>query len=199
MKRDYWIFLFLAGFLLMLPLGPLLFLLLLFVPGFAMLVLIKERFDIVELIAYSATLSILVFPLVVLLAYFGGIWHAGAFLLGLFVMAVAAYKYYRKAGIELVKSRLQWPVAGIALFIFAVVLYITLKTFTLTDAGLVCSTTHASDLNFHLSIIQRYITSPSIPPEDPYLPGYSIVYNWFMHLLMGELGVLTGVDLFIDP
>ncbi len=197
MKRDYWIFLFLAGFLLMLPLGPLLFLLLLFVPGFALLVLLKERFDIVELFAYSATLSILIFPLVVLIAWLCGVWHAGAFLLGLLVMAVAAYKYYKRAGLELVKSRLQWPVIGIALFIFIVVFIITLKTFTLTDAGLVVSTTHASDLNFHLSIIQRYITSPSLPPEDPYLPGYSIVYNWFMHLLMGELGVLTGVDLFV--
>jgi uncharacterized membrane protein len=196
MRRDYWLILALAGLLAMLPLGPVQLVLLLFVPGFALLVLLKERFDAVELVAYSFTLSILAFPLAVLIAWALGIWHAGALLLGLMAIAIAGVKFYRGSSLELVKTKGQWPALGIALFIFAVVLYITLKTFTLTPAGFVCGTTHASDLNFHLSIAQRYIESPSIPPEDPYLPGYNIVYNWFMHLLMGELGVLTGVDLF---
>lgn len=197
MRKEYWLALALAGFLMMLPLGPLQFALLLFVPGFTLLTLLKERFDAVELFAYSFTLSILIFPLTVLIAWFLGIWHAGALLLGLLAIAVAAYKYFHGSGIELIRSRHQWPALAIALFIFAVVLFITLKTFTLTPAGLVCSTTHASDLNFYLSSAQRYIASPQIPIEDPYLPGYNIVYNWFMQLLMGELGVLTGVDLFV--
>ena len=197
MKRGYWLFLALAGFLMMLPLGPLRLALLLSVPGFAILVALKERFDSVELVGYSFTISILLFPVVVLLAYFSGIWHAGAFLLGLLVITIAAYKYHHNSGVELVKTRLQWPVLAFALLVFVIVLYITLKTFTITPDGLVCSITHASDLNFHLSIAQRYITAPSIPPEDPYLPGYDIVYNWFMHLLLGELGILTGVDLFV--
>jgi uncharacterized membrane protein len=197
MKREYWLALALAGFLMMLPLGPLQFALLLFVPGFTLLILLKERFDLVELFAYSFTLSLLIFPLTVLAAWFLGIWHAGALILGLLAIAVAAHKYLHGSSIELVKSRYQWPALAIALFIFAVVLYITLKTFTLTPAGLVCSTTHASDLNFYLSSAQRYIASPQVPMEDPYLPGYNIVYNWFMQLLMGELGVLTGVDLFV--
>jgi uncharacterized membrane protein len=196
MRREYWLLLALAGLLAMFPLGPVQLALLLSVPGFALLVLIKERFDVVELVAYSFTLSILVFPLAVLIAWFLGIWHAGAVLLGLTAIAVAAQKYYRGASIELVQAKYRWPVLGIALLIFAIVLFISLKTFTLTDAGFVCDTTHASDLNFHLSIAQRYIESPHIPVEDPYLPNHYIVYNWFMHLLMGELGVLTGVDLF---
>ncbi|BAI60817.1 conserved hypothetical protein [Methanocella paludicola SANAE] len=196
MRKEYWLALALAGILAMLPLGPLQLILLLTVPGFALLVLFKERFDVVELAAYSFTLSILAFPLAVLIAWFLGMWHAGAVLLGLAAVSVAAIKYRRGANIELVHSKLQWPVLGIALLIFAIVLFISLKTFTLTDAGFVCGTTHASDLNFHLSIAQRYIESPHIPVEDPYLPGHYIVYNWFMHLLMGELGVLTGIDLF---
>lgn len=196
MRKEYWLLLALAGLLAMLPLGPLQLALLLSVPGFALLVLIKERFSAVELVAYSFTLSILLFPLVVLIAYFAGVWHTGAVLLGLMVIAIAGSKYFRGSSIELTRSRYQWPVLGVALFILIVVLFILLKTFTLTSAGFVCDTTHASDLNFHLSIAQRYIESPNIPPEDPYLPGYNIVYNWFMHLLFGELGVLTGVDLF---
>jgi len=151
---------------------------------------------VVELVAYSFTLSILAFPLAVLVCWFLGLWHAGAVLLGLTAVAVAALKYHRRESVELVRAKYQLAVSGIALLIFAIVLFITLKTFTLTDAGFVCSTTHASDLNFHLSIAQRYIESPHIPVEDPYLPGHYIVYNWFMHLLLGELGVLTGVDLF---
>jgi len=196
MRREYWLLLALAGLVAMLPLGPIQLALLLTVPGFALLALVRERFNVVELVAYSFTLSILVFPLAVFIAYFAGIWHAGAVLLGLMAMAVAGIKYYKGSDIELTRSKYQWAVLGVALFIFAVVLFLTLKTFTLTPAGFVCDTTHASDLNFHLSIAQRYIESPHIPPEDPYLPGYDIVYNWFMHLLFGELGVLTGVSLF---
>jgi len=196
MKREYWIALALAGFLMMLPLGPLRLILLLFVPGFSVLVLLKERFDAVELVAYSFTLSILAFPIVVLLAYFGGVWHSGAFLLGLFAIAVAAYKYHRNSSIELAKARFSWPVLAAAVLVFAVVLFLILKTFIVTPSGFIVDTTQASDLNFYLSTAQHYITSPSIPPEDPYLPGYQILYNWFMQILMGELGVLTGVDLF---
>ncbi|HMK46267.1 MAG TPA: DUF2298 domain-containing protein, partial [Methanocella sp.] len=64
------------------------------------------------------------------------------------------------------------------------------------ERGLVCATTHASDLNFHLSIAQRFVEHPQIPPQDPYLPGYNIVYNWFMQVTFGELTLLTGVGLF---
>jgi uncharacterized membrane protein len=196
MRREYWVVLALAGLLTMLPLGPLRLALLLFVPGFAVLVLLKERFDIIELVAYSFTLSIMAFPLVVLLAYFGGIWHAGAVLLGLFAIAVAAYKFHRRSGIEIVTSRVSWAVLAIALVVFAIVLFLIMKSFIVTPAGFITDTTQASDLNFYLSTAQHYITSPSLPPEDPYLPGYRILYNWFMQLTMGELGVLTGVDLF---
>jgi hypothetical protein len=117
--------------------------------------------------------------------------------MGLLVIAVAAYKYAHDARVEVAVARGQLPALAIALLIAVVVLFITLKTFALTPAGLVVSTTHASDLNFYLSIAQRYIASPQIPMEDPDLPGYSVVYNWFMQLLMGELGLLTGVDLFV--
>jgi hypothetical protein len=196
MKKEIWLALALAGFLMMLPLGPLQLLLLLFVPGLALFLLLKDRFSLIELVAYSFTLSILVFPLVVLVAWAIGVWHAAAVLLGMLAIGVAAYKYYRQPDVTLEKTKLQWPILGIALFIFAVVLFLTLKTFTVTPAGFICGTTHASDLNFHLSIAQRYIESPHIPPEDPYLPGYDVVYNWFMHLLLGELGVITSVDLF---
>lgn len=197
MKREYWLGLALAGFLMMLPLGPLQLLLLLSVPGFAVLLWLKDRFDAVELVAYSFTLSILTFSISTVAVNLAGIPHAGALVLGLFVVATGLYYHHKNASVELTESTRLWPVLGIALFIFLAVLYITSLTFTVTPAGLVCGTTHASDLNFHLSISQRYIESPHIPPEDPYLPGYSILYQWLMQVMFGELGLLTGVDLFV--
>ena len=194
MKREYWLALGIAGFLTILPLGWLALALILFVPGLAVFLLLKEKFDLVELIASSFTLSILLFPLATVI---GGVFamHLGPLLLGLVTIGIALYKYGKGASFEL--ERKGWHVLVIALIILLIVFYITLKTFTLTDAGLTVGTTHASDLNFHLSIAQHYILSPQIPPQDPYLPGYNIVYNWLMHVELGELGIFTGVDLFI--
>jgi hypothetical protein len=194
MKREYWLALAIAGFLTMLPLGWLALALILFVPGLAVFLLLKEKFDLVELIACSFTLSILLFPLATVIGSVFAL-HLGPMLLGFTTIGIALYKYSKSATVEV--ERKGWHVLAIALVILIIVLYITLKTFALTDAGLTVGTTHASDLNFHLSIAQHYILSPQIPPQDPYLPGYDIVYNWLMHVELGELGILTGVDLFV--
>lgn len=192
MKREYWLALALSGLLMMLPAGWLSFVLLLFVPGLALFFLLKDKFSIVELVAFSFTLSILLFPLVVLVSSIVTA-HMAVLILGLMVIATGLY-LYRKGSVA-VMDRSDWPVLAVAALLFAIVLLITLRTFTFTSAGFVVSSTHASDLNFHMSIAQRYVTMPQIPPEDPYLPGYSIVYNWFMHVLMGEMSLFTGVSL----
>jgi hypothetical protein len=194
MKREYWLALSLAGLLMMMPLGWASLALLLFVPGLSILLLIKDRTSLVELIAFSFTISILMFPLAVLVtSQFAP--HIAPYVLGIIAIAAGLYNYSRSAGLEIEKS--DWPVMAVALLIFALVFVISLKMFAISDGNLICSTTHASDLNFHLSIIQRYITDPAIPPQDPYLPGTSIVYQWFMHLTIGELCYLTGADLFL--
>ncbi len=194
MKREYWLALAIAGFLTMLPLGWLALALLLFVPGLAVFLLLKEKFDLVELVACSFTLSILLFPLATVIGSVFAM-HLGPLLLGLMTIGIALYKYSKNTAVEI--ERNGWHVLVIALVILLIVFYITLKTFAVTDAGLTVGTTHASDLNFHLSIAQHYILSPQIPPQDPYLPGYNIVYNWLMHVELGELGILTGIDLFV--
>lgn len=194
MRREYWLALAIAGFLTMLPLGWLALALILIVPGLAVFLLLKDKFDLVELVACSLTLSILLFPLATVIGSVFAM-HLGPLLLGLTTIGIALYKYSKNEAVEI--ERKGWHVLALALIILLIVFYITLKTFTLTDAGLTVGTTHASDLNFHLSIAQHYILSPQIPPQDPYLPGYSIVYNWLMHVELGELGILTGVDLFI--
>src|SRR5665647_2936470 len=68
------------------------------------------------------------------------------------------------------------------------------KSLVVNDEGFVMNPTQASDLNFHLSIIARFNESPHIPPENPYLPAHYIVYDFFMHLFVGTLTILTGIS-----
>lgn len=193
MRREYWFLLSLSGLLLILPLGWLSLVALLVLPGLAVLFLLKDKCTLTELIGYAGTLSVLFLPLAVLVSSLLSVKYAGI-LLGLIVIIIGLYQYYRKAGLSIDTG--DWPVMLIAFLIFLVVLAISMKTFVIDDRGLVMATTHASDLNFHMSIAQHYILTQSIPPEDPYLPGYQIVYNWFMQVAMGELTLLTGVGLF---
>ncbi|CAJ38127.1 DUF2298 domain-containing protein [Methanocella arvoryzae] len=193
MRREYWLGLTLAGLGMMLPLGWLTFVLLLVIPGLAILLLLKDRMTLSELIGVSGTLSILVFPLVILFISPVSVRLAGI-LLGLIVIAAGFYGFWKRKTITVDTS--DWQVQVIAALIFLIVLFIMLKTFVITDKGLEIATTHASDLNWHLSIAQRFIEAPQLPPQDPYLPGYEIVYNWFMQVVFGELTLLTGLSLF---
>jgi uncharacterized membrane protein len=68
------------------------------------------------------------------------------------------------------------------------------KSPVVSDEGLVMNPTEAGDLNFHLSIIARYVESPHIPPEDPYLPSHYVDYDFFMHVYVGTLSVVTSVS-----
>ncbi len=193
MRRAIWVGLFVAGAIIALPLGWLSYALIVFAPGFAMLSIAKKEMTITELAGISATLSILLLPLAIMLSSLVSIRYAGLLLGG---VAVAAGLYHMSRDTRLRIDVHDWPVLALALPVFIIVLLVTMKTFVLGDSGLICATTHSSDLNFHLSIAQRFIVSPALPPEDPYLPGYPIVYNWFMHVAMGGITLLSGVGLF---
>lgn len=193
MRRELWLGLAAAGILMMLPLSWLSLVLLLFLPGLAILLLLKERVTLSELIGISGTLSVLFFPLAILLVSPVSVTLAGV-LLGWVVVAIGAYGFWKGKQVSVDTS--DWQIQVVAALIFLIVLVITLKTFVIDDRGLVLATTHASDLNWHLSISQRFATAPQLPPQDPYLPGYDIVYNWFMQVAFGELSLLTGVGLF---
>ena len=189
-----WFGLMIAGVLIMLPFGWLTFALLAVVPGFALLSLARKVSTIAGLCGLSATLSVLLLPLAMLLSSFISIRIAGI-AIGGFVVVVGIYKFLGGQS-DLRIDFSDWPVLALAVPVFLTVLYIVGQTFVITDTGLNCATTHSSDLNFHLSIAHRFIVAPSLPPEDPYLPGYPIVYNWFMHVAMGGMTLLAGMGLF---
>lgn len=193
MRREFWLGLSAAGLLMMLPLSWLSYILLLTLPGLAILLLLKDRVTLSELIGISGTLSILFLPLAILFISPVSVRLAGV-LLGLVVVVAGIYGFWKRKTVTIDTS--DWQVQVVATLIFLIVLIITMKTFVITDQGLVLATTHASDLNWHLSIAQRYIEAPQLPPQDPYLPGYEIVYNWFMQVAFGEMTLLTGVGLF---
>ncbi|WP_128567024.1 hypothetical protein [Methanocella paludicola] len=166
--------------------------LLLFLPGFSLLTLFKKEATLVELISISLTLSVLLFPMAVLITSPLSTNYAPA-LLGLMTSAIALCQWARGTGFKVGPSKAMPLLVGAA--IFGIVLFVSLKTFRLTDAGMVHGFTHGMDLNFHLSIARRFTVMPHVPPEDPYLPGHFIPYNWFMHVLFGGLSVATGVEM----
>lgn len=193
MRREYWLVMVAGALLMALPMGWVSLAPALFLPGFAFATLLKKEFTIAELFAISVTVSLIAIPFAAIAAS-PVMPHGSAPLLSVISIAIFIYHYMGSAVIKVDMSDRLALLAGVALFF--VVLLAAIRTFHITDEGLMYVYTHGLDLNFHLSIAQRYIVSPSFPPEDPYLPGYPIVYNWFMHVLFGETAATTGLNLF---
>lgn len=193
MRKEYWLLGVAGAILIALPLGWISLALLLYLPGFALTTLLKKKFTLVEAAAIPVTVSLIAIPF----AAFSSstmMPHGAAPLLAITVAAISIYHYHRSAEITVDTSDRLALAAGIALFL--IVLGAAIRTFHVSDDGLMYVFTHGLDLNFHLSIAQRYLVAPAFPPEDPYLPGYPIAYNWFMHVLFGETSAATGLHIF---
>jgi len=198
-----------TGVLLLLPLQsfslPLLFIL----PGLGFYVLYKasKQISILEAISYSISLTLVLVPTAATVLYFTGVGVAmtGASL-GLAVITVSILSYvFRRNSVKppevnTTTDRESHKLVFLALpIMLAVVLALVVsvplsKSPVVSDEGLVMNPTEAGDLNFHLSIIARYVESPHIPPEDPYLPSHYVVYDFFMHVFVGTLSVVTGIS-----
>jgi len=197
------------GVVLLLPLQffslPLLF----FLPGLAFFLLYKDakQTDILETVSYSLSLSLVVIPTAATFVYFAGVGIAltGA-AIGLAIITASISSFFaRKEGVkppEVVSEKDKRghkltslaPPLLLALSLALVVSVPLSKSLVVNDEGFVMNPTQASDLNFHLSIIARFNESPHIPPENPYLPAHYIVYDFFMHLFVGTLTILTGIS-----
>ena len=122
--------------------------------------------------------------------------HGAPVLLAAFAIVVSLYKFLRRD--ETVLEGNGWQALAIAVVIAAIVFVVLLfNTYTFRDGALYVQPTYACDSVFHLSIIERYITSPQVPPQEPFLPGYDIVYNWLVFAAIGELVLVTGIELFM--
>ncbi|MGZ4863359.1 MAG: hypothetical protein ACXV5H_02070 [Halobacteriota archaeon] len=197
------------GVVLLLPLQffslPFLF----FLPGLALFLLYTDakQADTLETVAYSLSLSLLIIPTVATLVYFAGVGIAlTSAAIGLAIITISILSFFvKKEGLKPPESIREKEKRGHKLVSLALPLLLALslalvvsvplsKSLVVEDEGFVMNPTQASDLNFHLSIIARFNESPHIPPENPYLPEHYIVYDFFMHLFVGTLTILTGIS-----
>ncbi len=192
LRRNAWLLLSLLGLLSILPLGWLTFVLLVFIPGFSLASLFKEKFTLAEIVAIPLTLSILAIPMAAMVSS-PLPFHATSILLGLTAAIIGLYNYWKNRALSIERSGRSSLI--ISVFIFLIVLIISLKTFHIQNGELFYTYTHGLDQDFHLSIAQRYIAMPQIPPQDPYIAGYSIAYDWFMHVMLGEISIISGIGL----
>jgi hypothetical protein len=197
------------GVVLLLPLQSFSLPLLLILPGLGFFLLYKgaKQIDILETIAYSLSLSLVAIPTAASIMYFTsvGIAMTGA-AIGLTIIAASIISFaVQKKGskppeVDSDKVKRNHKLVCLTLPILlalslALVVGVPLsKSLVVNDEGLVMNPTEASDLNFHLSIMARFAESPHIPPEDPYLPAHYIVYDFFTHVYVGTLSILTGIS-----
>ncbi|HEY3273134.1 MAG TPA: hypothetical protein VGJ92_05195 [Methanocella sp.] len=194
-NNAYWLALAVAGVLMALPLSWLSLGLLLFVPGLSAYTLIRKRFRLVELVALSFTLSLVLFALTTLVTMAVGV-HGAPVVLGAFAVIVSLYHFSKRKTADL--DAKGWQALALAIVIAAIVLLVLLfNTYTFRDGAFYVQPTYACDGVFHLSIIERYITAPQVPPQEPFLPGYDIVYNWLVFVTIGELVFVTGAEVFL--
>jgi uncharacterized membrane protein len=197
------------GAFLLLPLQSLSLPLLLTLPGLAFFLLYRgaKHTDLLETIAYSLSLSLILIPTAATIVYFLGVGLAATDVaLGFAIIATSALSLAvrkEKASPREVegpadKRRRKWVLCALPILLalaLALIVSIPLsKSLAVGDEGLVINPTEASDLNFHLSILARFAESPHIPPEDPYLPSHYVVYDFFTHVYVGTLATLTGVS-----
>jgi hypothetical protein len=197
------------GVVLLLPLQSLSLPVILFLPGLAFFLLYKnaKRVDILTAISYSFSLSLVIVPTTATLIYFAGF---GIFLtstaIGFAIIAASILSFAvrkkdeKPSELDNDKDTRDRKLVFLALPILlaltlALVVSVPLsKSLVINDEGLIMNPTEASDLNFHLSIVARFVESPHIPPENPYLPIHYIVYDFFMHVYVGTLSILTGIS-----
>ncbi|MEI7827300.1 MAG: DUF2298 domain-containing protein [Euryarchaeota archaeon] len=197
------------GVLLLLPLQSLSLPLLLTLPGLGFFLLYKgaKQIDTLETIAYSLSLSLVIIPTAASIVYFTGVdLKVTGAAIGLAIIAASILSFaFRKKGLtppevdsgtDEHSHKLVFLALPILLALsLALVVSVPLsKSLVVDDEGLIMNPTEASDLNFHLSIIARFAESPQIPPEDPYLPAHYVVYDFFMHVYVGTLSILTGIS-----
>jgi uncharacterized membrane protein len=197
------------GALLLLPLHALSLPILLTLPGLAFFLLYRgaKHTDVLEVIAYSLSLSLILVSVAATIVYFLGVSLAAtSVVFGLAIIATSALSLAVRKGkaspreVEgpADKRHRRWVRCALPILLalaLALIVSVPLsKSLVVGDEGLVMNPTEAGDLNFHLSILARFAESPRIPPEDPYLPSHYVVYDFFTHVYVGTLATLTGVS-----
>ena len=162
---------------------PVVWPLLLVVPGWAVVATLQPRIDAAGRIGLAVVVSVVLSThLVYWLSHLAGgygrhVVFAAAVLLATPIL-LAAWRGERPPPPRVLGS---WPgalvVAGLAALVVGGTL--SLGLWRVTDAGVISGGSNWSDLGVHLSIAQTLNAGANFPPEVPYFAGVPLVYHWF--------------------
>ncbi len=168
---------------------------LLVVPGWAVLALLRPRIDTAGRIGLAVVISVvlsthLVYWLSRLIGYDRPAVFVVAALLGVGSAAVLA----TRSGGRLRLSRGTWPALAVALVAMAIVGgTLGSALWRVTPSGVTSGGSNWSDLGVHLSIAQSLNAGGNFPPEVPYYAGEPLVYHWFADFGAAILAEAAGL------
>ena len=161
--------------------------LVLFLPGWSLLALVRAPLDPAGRVGGAIVMSVAISThLVYWLSHLAGgygravIFMAAALLVVPVVLAAARAE--RGAGGVGTRWRLgrDWPVFGVAgLAAGAVGIVLGVGIWRVTPDGVISGGSNWSDLGVHLSIAETLNAGANFPPEVPYFAGVPLVYHWF--------------------
>lgn len=157
--------------------------LLLFVPGWAVVAALQPRIDAVGRIGLAIVGSVaLSTHLVYWLSHLAGgygrhVVFAAAVILATPIL-LAARRGRRPPHPRTLTA---WPGALLVAALAVVVVggTLSLGLWRVTDAGVTSGGSNWSDLGVHLSIAETLNAGANFPPEVPYFAGFPLVYHWF--------------------
>jgi hypothetical protein len=162
---------------------PIVWPLLLVVPGWGIVAALRPRIDVAGRIGLAIVGSVAVSThLVYWLSHLAGGYGRGVVFAAAAVLALpillAAWRGQRPPP---VRSSVSAPwtlvVAGLAMAVVGVTL--SLGLWRVTEAGVISGGSNWSDLGVHLSIAETLNAGANFPPEVPYFAGAPLGYHWF--------------------
>jgi hypothetical protein len=174
--------------------------LLLVLPGWAALAILRPRIDTAGRIGLAVVISVVATTHLVnalshpLGGYGREVVFVAAALLAAFVVGVSG----RFGAATPLIRRSAWPafvVAGLGMLVVALAL--GLGMWRTTATGISSGGTNWSDLGVHLSIAETLNSGGNFPPDVPYFAGEPLVYHWFADF--GAAILARSADLFSVP
>ncbi|MDQ2675100.1 MAG: hypothetical protein M3Y40_10640 [Chloroflexota bacterium] len=176
---------------------PVIWPLLLVVPGWAALAALQPRIDAAGRIGLAIVGSVVLSThLVYWLSHLaGGYGRHVVFAAAVVLASPILLAAWRGARPPPPSSLAAWPgalaVAGLAaLFVGGT---LSLGLWRVTDAGVISGGSNWSDLGVHLSIAETLNAGANFPPEVPYFAGVPLVYHWFADFHAAILAEAAGM------
>jgi len=174
--------------------------LLLFLPGWAALAMLRPRIDSAGRIGLAVVISVVGSTHLVngLGHLLGGYGREAVFVAAAMLAAFVGGVVQRRGAAPPRLSRSAWPAALVAVLGMLVVgVTLGVGMWRTTETGISSGGTNWSDLGVHLSIAETLNAGGNFPPEVPYFAGEPLVYHWFADF--GAAILARSADMFSIP